>query len=113
MTWDEFLNKSIESPHNGQVLTDIDCPECGRKIYFDSTVTLTSYPAQFCYWCSCGWVGTAHERWYKGVSNEVNVLGMQCTIGRGYGKFTSIMEDCPNCGAVLGKEVANEVRSSA
>lgn len=63
MTWDEFLNKNIEYQHNGQVRTDIVCPECGRKIYFDSTIILTTYPAKFHYWCSCGWTGTAHERW--------------------------------------------------
>lgn len=72
MTWDEFLNKNIESQHNGQVLTDIDCPKCGRKIYFDRTIVLTSYPAKFRYWCSCGWTGAAHERWYGNAEKEKN-----------------------------------------
>ena len=63
MTWEEFLNKNIESQDNGQVRTDIDCPKCGRKIYFDRTIMLTSYPSKFSYWCSCGWTSAAPERW--------------------------------------------------
>lgn len=70
MTWDEFLNKDIESQHTGQVRTDIDCPECGRKIYFDRTIILTSYPSKYRYWCSCGWTGAAHERWYEHTEKE-------------------------------------------
>lgn len=65
MTWDEFLNKNISNSYNGQIQTDIECPECGRKIYYDSTIILTTYPAKFHYWCSCGWSGIAHERWVK------------------------------------------------
>lgn len=60
MTWDELLNMKFENGHDGQVLTDIDCPQCGRKIYLDNSIILTSYPAKYKYWCSCGWVGNAH-----------------------------------------------------
>lgn len=63
MTWNEFLDKNIKSQYNGQVQTDIDCPECGRNIYFDKTITLTSYLGKFRYWCVCGWTGVAPERW--------------------------------------------------
>ena len=55
MTWEEVLNKNIGSNYNGQVLTDIICPECGRNIYMDKTMVLTSYPEKYRYWCSCGW----------------------------------------------------------
>ena len=72
MTWNEFLNKNIEYQHNGQVRTDIDCPECGRKIYFDSTIILTTYPAKFHYWCSCGWTGAAHERWFGNTERRTD-----------------------------------------
>ena len=51
----EVLNKNIGSNYNGQVLTDIICPECGRNIYMDKTMVLTSYPEKYRYWCSCGW----------------------------------------------------------
>lgn len=61
--WEEFLNKDISSNYNGQILTNIKCPKCGRAIYYNSTIFLTSYPAKYSYWCSCGWQGMAHERW--------------------------------------------------
>lgn len=60
MTWNEFLNQPISPCLTGQLQTDIDCPECGRKIYYDSTIILTSYPAKYSYWCSCGWQGYSH-----------------------------------------------------
>lgn len=63
MTWDELLNMKFENGYDGQVLTDIDCPQCGRKIYLDARIILTTYPGKYSYWCSCGWVGSAHIRW--------------------------------------------------
>ena len=67
MEWDELLNIDISNESNGQELTDIVCPNCGRKIYFNTTIILTSYPAKYHYWCSCGWEGTAHARWFTGM----------------------------------------------
>ena len=55
MTWEDFLDNKVEEDFTGQVQTDIDCPKCGRKIYLDTRVVLTSYPAKYSYWCSCGW----------------------------------------------------------
>lgn len=63
MEWSEFLDQNISNNYNGQVLTDINCPKCGRKIYYDRTIVLTSYPEKYRYWCSCGWVGSAHRIW--------------------------------------------------
>ena len=71
MIWEEFLNKRIGNEYNGQVLTDIECPKCGRHIYLDKTIILTSYPCKYKYWCSCGWTGSAHEMWI-GESNCTN-----------------------------------------
>ena len=65
MTWEELLNEDISSSFNGQVQTDISCPKCGRKIYLDNTIILTSYPEKYVYWCSCGWKGFAHKKWCK------------------------------------------------
>lgn len=65
MTWDELLNMNIASNYNGQVLTDIDCPKCGRKIYLDNTMILTSFPAKYRYWCSCGWTDCAPAKWHN------------------------------------------------
>lgn len=66
MKWEEFLDENIESSYNGQIQTDIKCPKCGRNIYLNNTIVLTSYPAKYSYWCSCGWVGTAHQKWIGG-----------------------------------------------
>lgn len=70
MRWDELLNKNIESNYNGQVKTSIDCPRCGRKIYLNTSIILSSYPAKYSYWCSCGWSGSAHVKWYAGMEDE-------------------------------------------
>lgn len=63
MEWDELLSMNIESKYTGQVRTDIQCPQCGRYIYLDNTIILTSFPAKYRYWCSCGWTGSAHVAW--------------------------------------------------
>lgn len=69
MEWDEFLRQNTLSCNNGQILTDIKCPDCGKRIYYDSTITLTSIPPKYCYWCSCGWNGYATTKW-MGYNNE-------------------------------------------
>ena len=61
MEWDEFTG--VMGNYNGQVETDIECPQCGKKIYFDSRVVLTSYPPQYSYWCTCGWSDTSTRKW--------------------------------------------------
>jgi len=65
MTWDNFLAQNITHNYDEQVKTDIDCPKCGKKIYFDTTVVLTSYPPQYKYWCDCGWCDNAYVKWVK------------------------------------------------
>ena len=66
MKWEELLDKKIDKITTGQILTDIECPECGRNIYFNSSLILTSYPQKYQYWCSCGWVGSSHVRHLSG-----------------------------------------------
>ena len=63
MKWDELKDMEIEYWDTGQEKTDIECPECGRHIYLNTRIVLTSYPSQYSYWCSCGWTGTSHYRW--------------------------------------------------
>ena len=60
MTWEEF-HKQIPTQlqYAGRELTDIDCPECGKKIWRRTDIILTTYPAQYRYECDCGWTGTA------------------------------------------------------
>lgn len=63
MKWDELLNENIDLHFKGQKKTDIECPTCGRHVYLDDSMILTTYPAKYRYWCSCGWVGYAPIRW--------------------------------------------------
>lgn len=66
MTWDEFLNEKVDSYMTGQEETDIECPQCGRNIYIDKTIVLTSYPVKYKYWCACGWQDCTAIKWMKG-----------------------------------------------
>lgn len=64
MKWEDFTTKPFNNLNlYGQRLTDIECPECGKFIYLDTTVTLASYPPQYKYWCPCGWVGNSYLYW--------------------------------------------------
>lgn len=36
------------------------CPECGLELHRDSIV-LTTYPAQYCYFCDCGFRTTSSQ----------------------------------------------------
>ena len=65
MKWDEFNGLNLQVMHDGQVRTDIECPKCGEKIFWDSRVVLTSLPPQYCYWCTCGWKGNSYRKWGK------------------------------------------------
>ena len=59
MTWEEFCKDKSTIPPNLQ-RTDIDCPECGEKIYVDTSVVLACYPPKLRYECqNCGWGGMA------------------------------------------------------
>ncbi len=71
MTWEDFLGIKTNTVYPGQVLTDIECPECGRHIYLDKTIILTSYPCEYRYWCACGWEGFAPKRWIGGKYAEI------------------------------------------
>lgn len=65
MKWEQFLDIRLSNEYDGQVQTDIECPDCGRKIYLDTTMVLTSYPCKYRYWCSCGWHDTSHLKWRR------------------------------------------------
>ena len=66
MTWEEFkTNEFVGVNFATQILTDIECPECGKKIYYDSSIILTSYPPKYSYWCKCGWRDTSFAPWAR------------------------------------------------
>ena len=65
MRWSEFTDADIVYGSNGDVLTDIECPECNEKLYM-SSIVLTIYPPKYNYYCSvCGWSGNAFQKWEK------------------------------------------------
>ena len=64
MTWEEFKNKRYAIQELPIVTkTDIDCPNCGKKLYFRNDIVLTSFPAQYQYECPCGFIGYSHAKW--------------------------------------------------
>ena len=59
ISWEKFLEKQRDCPSHYEP-TNIRCPNCGKLIHRDTSVVLTSYPAQHRYECfECGWKGTA------------------------------------------------------
>ena len=61
--WENFINQPLDEDRTGQIQTTIECPDCGRMIYIDTRIILTSYPAKYSYWCTCGWHGYAPHKW--------------------------------------------------
>ena len=65
MKWDEFelQNKLITAPLEYEpgdwVLTDIECPKCGKYIYAEFGMVCLTYPPCNRYKCECGWMGWA------------------------------------------------------
>lgn len=69
MKWDEFVKfRTPEIP--GHIETDVECPMCGKHIYLDCTVALATYPANYCYVCTCGWHEVSPVKWTSGMSSE-------------------------------------------
>ena len=71
MKWNDLKDLEGEVTIDGQVLTDIECPDCGRKIFFDTRTIFTNYPEKYLYWCRCGWVGCSHIRWEAQVNEQL------------------------------------------
>lgn len=57
MKWEEIKNLCPDITNRKE--TDIDCPECGKKIFKRTDIVLTTYPEQYQYECECGWIGYA------------------------------------------------------
>lgn len=64
MRWDELENKwPVIVDTFPSKKTDIDCPDCGKKIYMWTDVVLDTYPPQYQYECECGWVGYSFAKY--------------------------------------------------
>ena len=63
MKWEEVKSlgggSSLIHTPGDWIETEIECPECGKKIYKQYGIVLTSSPPQYKYSCKCGWSGTA------------------------------------------------------
>ena len=57
MKWDEIKDRYPATLRAKLEKTDIDCPDCGKKVYMRTDIILTTYPPQYQYECECGWVG--------------------------------------------------------
>ena len=64
MKWEEFKNMTTPEPaFQNLVKTTIECPNCGKKLFYRNNVVLTTYPAQYQYECECGFVGYSFAKW--------------------------------------------------
>ena len=67
MKWEQFERMyPCTQEFTNKVLTDIECPKCGKNLFQRMDIVLTSYPAQYQYECECGFVGYSHARWNEG-----------------------------------------------
>ena len=59
MEWDEFNSRSFEqNEFPDKVKMDINCPNCGEKIWKRIDFVVTVHPPKYQYECSkCGWTG--------------------------------------------------------
>ena len=59
MTWDEFVNNTLHHVQGDWVLTNIECPNCGKEIYRYALITMKQIPPKRKYRCfCCGWEET-------------------------------------------------------
>ena len=68
MTWEQFeqMNQYTQE-YSNKVLTNIECPKCGKKLSQRTDIVLTSYPCQYQYECECGFIGYSHAQWEEGL----------------------------------------------
>ncbi len=62
MKWEEFIKTPLDQElFSHKILTNIECPKCGKKLWKRTDIVLTSYPPQYQYECDCGWQGSAYN----------------------------------------------------
>ena len=66
MKWEEFDQTYPMPDFTNKVITDIECPRCGKHLFQRTDIVLTSYPPQYQYECECGFVGYSHAQWKVG-----------------------------------------------
>jgi len=75
-SWEEYKNFGISvGTPSTYILTDIECPKCGKYIYMRTDRVLTSNPVQYSYYCDCGWGGSSYMKWNKiGKVSDVTIV---------------------------------------
>lgn len=64
MKWEDFERMYSQTQvYTNKVKTDIECPKCGKRLFFRNDIVLASYPVKFQYECECGFVGYSHIGW--------------------------------------------------
>lgn len=64
ISWEEFNTNPLNRVNTKYQVTNIKCPHCDTLLYMDTSVVLTSYPAQYIYICpNCNWRGTSYNAW--------------------------------------------------
>ena len=67
MKWEQFKWMSPRAQvFTNKVLTDIECPKCGKYLFQRTDIVLTTYPEQYQYECECGFVGYSFAQWTEG-----------------------------------------------
>lgn len=61
MKWEEYQKNQLMNDYRDWAETYIECPNCGEKIYKNTTIVLTSMPPKFHYKCfNCGWTNVGY-----------------------------------------------------
>lgn len=72
MKWEQFerMNNRYMQEYTNKILTNIECPKCGKYLFQRTDMILTNYPEQYQYECECGFVGYSHAQWKDLVKSE-------------------------------------------
>lgn len=73
MKWEQFeRGNRYTQEYANKVLTNIECPKCGKNLFQRTDIILTSCPCQYQYECECGFIGYSFAQWKDG-GNDVDV----------------------------------------
>lgn len=66
MKWEDFKDNYPTYTFTNKIQTNIECPKCGKRLFERTDIVLTTYPAQYQYECTCGFVSYSHADWVAG-----------------------------------------------
>jgi len=78
MKWEQFEQMHLcAQEFANKVLTDIECPKCGKYLFQRTDIILTSYPEQYQYECKCGFVGYSHAKWNDALLKQASEISAE------------------------------------